>query len=58
MDVNLKAVFLLCKEAIKLMLANGGGAIVTTASTASVVGFPENAAYTASKHAVVGFTKS
>jgi NAD(P)-dependent dehydrogenase (short-subunit alcohol dehydrogenase family) len=40
------------------MLENNGGSIVNTASTAGVVGDEENASYTASKHAVIGLTKS
>jgi len=40
------------------MLAHGGGAIVNTSSGAGVKGFAGQAAYTASKHAVIGLTKS
>jgi NAD(P)-dependent dehydrogenase (short-subunit alcohol dehydrogenase family) len=40
------------------MLAQGGGAIVNTASVAGLVGAPRHAIYAASKHAVVGLTKS
>ena len=56
-DVNLTSVFLCMKYQIPLMLAGGGGAIVNTASGAGVRGFPGQAAYTASKHGVVGLTK-
>ena len=38
--------------------ANGGGAIVNTSSGAGVIGIPEQAAYAATKHAVIGLTKS
>jgi NAD(P)-dependent dehydrogenase (short-subunit alcohol dehydrogenase family) len=40
------------------MLKTGGGAIVNTASIAGLIGFPEVPIYTASKHAVVGLTRS
>jgi NAD(P)-dependent dehydrogenase (short-subunit alcohol dehydrogenase family) len=56
--VNLKSVFLCMKSEIPAMLANGGGAIVNTSSVAGLVGFAGSAAYVASKHGVVGLTKS
>ena len=43
---------------IEHMLANGGGAIVNTSSIAGVIGYPGHAPYTASKHAVLGLTKT
>lgn len=46
------------KYEIEYMLKNGGGAIVNTASIAGLIGFPQHAMYTASKHAVLGLTKS
>jgi len=57
MDVNVKAVWLCLKYEIPQMLATGG-AIVNMASLAGVVGFPGAAIYTASKHAVIGLTRS
>lgn len=57
-SINLNSVFLMTKEAINIMLKNGGGSVVSTASTAGVVGFEENAAYVATKHGVVGLTKA
>jgi NAD(P)-dependent dehydrogenase (short-subunit alcohol dehydrogenase family) len=56
--VNLKGVWLCMKCEIEQMLRNGGGAIVNAGSTAAVVGLPKFAAYTATKHGVVGLTKS
>ena len=57
-SVNLKGVFLCMKHQIKQMLSqDSGGAIVNVASAAGLIGLP-NAAYTASKHGVVGMTKS
>jgi NAD(P)-dependent dehydrogenase (short-subunit alcohol dehydrogenase family) len=56
--INLRGVFLSMKREIELMLPHGGGAIVNTSSGAGVKGFAGQAAYTASKHAVIGLTKS
>lgn len=56
--VNLKGVWLCLKAEVQQMLAQGGGAIVNTASAAGLVGAPTIAAYAASKHGVVGLTKS
>ena len=57
-DVNLKSVWLCMKYEIPQMLTQGGGAIVNTSSAAGLVGAPSNPAYPASKHGVVGMTKS
>jgi NAD(P)-dependent dehydrogenase (short-subunit alcohol dehydrogenase family) len=58
LDDNTRGVFLCMKHEIPLMLANGGGAIVNTSSGAGVIGIAGQAAYAASKHAVIGLTKS
>jgi len=58
MDVNVKGVWLSMKYEIPEMLGNGGGAIVNCSSAAGVIGFPGLGVYVASKHAVVGLTKS
>lgn len=58
MDVNVKGVWLCLKAEIRQMLTQGGGAIVNTASSAGIKGSPTLPAYSASKHAVVGLTKS
>jgi NAD(P)-dependent dehydrogenase (short-subunit alcohol dehydrogenase family) len=57
-DVNLKGVFLSMKYEIPSMLAAGGGAIVNTASVAGLVGERGIGAYAASKHGVVGLTRT
>jgi NAD(P)-dependent dehydrogenase (short-subunit alcohol dehydrogenase family) len=57
-DVNLKSVWLCMKYEIPQMLKQGKGAIVNTSSAAGLVGAPSNPAYPASKHGVVGITKS
>jgi NAD(P)-dependent dehydrogenase (short-subunit alcohol dehydrogenase family) len=55
---NLKGVWLCMKEEIPQMLRQGGGAIVNCASVAGLVGFAGIPAYTASKHGILGLTKS
>ena len=56
--VNLKGVWLCMKYEIPQMLKQGGGVIVNTASIAGLVGFEGLPAYNASKHGVVGLTKT
>jgi NAD(P)-dependent dehydrogenase (short-subunit alcohol dehydrogenase family) len=56
--VNVKGVFLGLKAVIPELRKRGGGAIVNLASVAGVMGGPTVPAYTASKHAVIGLTKS
>jgi NAD(P)-dependent dehydrogenase (short-subunit alcohol dehydrogenase family) len=57
-DANVKGVFLSLKHEIRAMLKTGGGAIVNTSSVAGSIGFPNFGLYTASKHAVLGLTRS
>jgi NAD(P)-dependent dehydrogenase (short-subunit alcohol dehydrogenase family) len=58
MGVNVKGVWLCMKYQIPLLLAQGGGAIVNTASVAGLGAAPKMSIYSASKHAVIGLTKS
>ena len=58
LDVNLKGAFLCSKHAAGHMKDNGGGSIINIASQAAKSGFPFAAAYTASKHGMVGLTRS
>ena len=58
LDVNVMGVFLGMKHQIPLMLEHGGGVILNVSSVSGVVGAPLIAAYAASKHAVIGLTKS
>ena len=55
--IMLTGVYYCLKAEIPAMLARGGGAIVNTASGVGLVGYPSQAAYTASKHGVIGLTK-
>jgi len=56
--VNLTGVWFCMKHEIPRMLAQGSGTIVNTASVAGLQGFPRHAAYTVSKHGVIGLTKT
>jgi NAD(P)-dependent dehydrogenase (short-subunit alcohol dehydrogenase family) len=56
--VNLTGVWFCMKYEISQMLKQGGGAIVNTASDAGLLGVPQMPAYVASKHGVVGLTKT
>src|SRR5271154_1654326 len=57
-DINLKGVWLCLKYEIRQMLKQGGGAIVNMASITGLVGSAGAAAYSASKHGVMGLTKA
>jgi len=58
-EINLKSVWLCLREEINAMLADGkGGAIVSTASIAGLVGLETSSAYVAAKHGVIGLTKT
>ncbi len=56
--VNLTGVFFCMREEIPRMLDHGGGVIVNNSSVAGLVGFPGIPAYTASKHGILGLTKT
>lgn len=58
MDINVKGVWLCMKHQIPQMLVSGGGAIVNMSSIAGMIGAPGLPIYVASKHAVLGLTKS
>jgi NAD(P)-dependent dehydrogenase (short-subunit alcohol dehydrogenase family) len=57
-SVNLKGVWLCMRSELEQMVRQGGGAIVNTASIAGVIGIPTSSAYVASKHGVIGLTKT
>ena len=56
--LNLTGVFLCLKAELPVMVKQGSGVIINMASVAGVTGFPGHAAYTASKHGVIGLTKT
>jgi NAD(P)-dependent dehydrogenase (short-subunit alcohol dehydrogenase family) len=56
--VNLTGVFLCMQSELRQMVAQGAGAIVNTASVVGVIGYPYLAAYNASKHGVIGLTRT
>lgn len=57
-DINLTSVFLCLKHQLKAMKKQGGGAIVCIASGAGLIPTPNMAGYCASKHGVLGLTKT
>jgi NAD(P)-dependent dehydrogenase (short-subunit alcohol dehydrogenase family) len=57
-DVNVVGVFLGLKHVLPIMLKQNRGSIINTASIAGLIGSPDIAVYSASKHAVIGLTKS
>lgn len=58
MDINVLGVLLAMKHEVSAMLKNGGGAIVNNSSVGGLIGFPGVGVYVASKHAVIGLTKT
>jgi NAD(P)-dependent dehydrogenase (short-subunit alcohol dehydrogenase family) len=56
-DINLKGVFYGMRHTLPHLIAQGSGAIVNVASVGGIRGVPNQLAYVASKHAVVGMTK-
>jgi len=57
-DINLTGMFYCMKHEINAMLQQGGGAIVNMSSVAGLGATPGGAAYVASKHAIIGLTKT
>lgn len=57
-NVNLKGAFYGLKYVVNEMLKTGGGSVVNTASLGGVVGMPTLGVYSATKHAIVGLTKT
>jgi 3-oxoacyl-[acyl-carrier protein] reductase len=58
MDVNARAPFLLCKKAIPYLKQSQQATIINISSVVGRKGYINQAAYTASKHALTGFTKA
>ncbi len=57
MGVHVGGTFLVCKNVLPIMRAQGGGAIVNVASIAAIVSQPNNSPYGAAKAAIAGFTR-
>jgi NAD(P)-dependent dehydrogenase (short-subunit alcohol dehydrogenase family) len=58
LDINLRGTFICMKHEIANMLSQGGGVVVNTSSGAGIRGVAGGASYAASKHAIIGMTKS
>lgn len=58
LDVNLLGPFLLCREFGQVMLRQGEGSIVNVASVAGLLAIADRAAYNASKHGLIGLTRT
>jgi NAD(P)-dependent dehydrogenase (short-subunit alcohol dehydrogenase family) len=58
MDVNLLGPFLMCRAFGRAMVAQGNGSIINIASVAGLLGIAERAAYNASKHGLIGLTRT
>ena len=58
MSININGPVYLTRKAIPLMIARGGGSVIMTASAAGIGGGAAGAAYTISKHALIGLTRS
>ncbi len=56
-DINVKGVFLGLKYVLPVMIDQNAGCIINMSSTSGMKGYPGLAAYTASKHAVIGLTR-
>ncbi|MHB9032050.1 MAG: SDR family NAD(P)-dependent oxidoreductase [Anaerolineae bacterium] len=57
MTTNVRGPFILCREAVPILSKHTGGRIINIASVVAVKGYVNQAAYTASKHALLGMTK-
>lgn len=58
LDVNLLGPFLLCREIGQIMLQQNSGSIINVASIAGLLGVADRAAYNASKHGLIGLTRT
>jgi len=57
-QVNLRGMFLCCREAMRQMIPAGAGYIISIASVVGFKGYPNQAGYTATKHGIMGITKA
>jgi NAD(P)-dependent dehydrogenase (short-subunit alcohol dehydrogenase family) len=58
LEINLTGPFLMCREFGKTMLQQGSGSIVNVSSVAGLLGVADRAAYNASKHGLIGLTRT
>lgn len=58
MAVNVRGLYLCCQQAMRMMIPRNKGFIINVSSVVGFKGYPNQSAYTASKHAVMGITKS
>ncbi len=58
MLINLRGLYICCQQALKIMLPQKRGYIINMSSVAGLKGYEGQSAYTASKHGVIGITKS
>ncbi len=58
LNINLRGTFVCMKHELAQMLKQGGGVVINTSSGAGIRGVPGGSAYVASKHAIIGLTKS
>lgn len=58
MDTNVKAPFMLCQKALPYLRESDGGTIINIASVTAHKGYPLQSVYSASKHALLGFSKA
>jgi NAD(P)-dependent dehydrogenase (short-subunit alcohol dehydrogenase family) len=57
-EVNMRGTFLCCQQAMKIMIPARAGYIINISSVQGIKGYPKHAAYAASKHGIIGMTKS
>lgn len=58
MAVNVRGTYLCCQHALRMMISKRGGHIINLSSVVGFRGYPNQSAYSASKHGIMGFTKS
>ena len=57
-NVNLRSMYICCQQALKMMIPAGSGFIINLSSVVGFKGYVNQSAYTATKHGVMGLTKS
>ena len=57
-DINLRAIYLCCQQALKIMIPAGKGYIINISRVVGFKGYPQQTAYSATKHGVMGLTKA